>query len=477
MKNGKSYLAIDLGAGSGRAILGNLSRGRLHAEEVHRFRNDAVRMRGTLYWDLPALFHGVIEGIRRAAEATGGRLDGIAVDSWGVDFGLLDKTGELLANPVHYRDARTQGMMEEVFKRISREDIFSITGIQFLELNTIFQLAALKKYNPHLLEAAGKFLPTADLFSYLLSGCPVAERTLASTTQLMEARTGRWSQEIIAALDLRETIFPEIVPAGTVLGPLRDDICRETRLASPPAVIASGSHDTASAVAAVPALDGGTWGYLSSGTWSLLGVELQEPCITTEAQESNFTNEGGASGTIRFLKNINGLWLVQQCRRQWAQEGEDLDYGTLAELAAQAPRSVATIDPNAPDLFVAGDMPRRIQEACRRSDQRVPETKGEIIRCALDSLAHTYGEVLEKATSIAGRRVECLHIVGGGSRHTLLNRLTAEVVGIPVIVGPVEATAIGNILIQAMATEEVTGLEEVRRIVRASTELEEVPPA
>jgi rhamnulokinase len=473
----RSYLAIDIGAGSGRAILGTLADGRLSAEEVHRFANEPVRLRRTLYWDLPRLFHETVEGIRRAGEKTGGKLDGVGVDSWGVDFGLLDRSGEPLANPVHYRDERTAGMMAEVLQRVSREEIFAITGIQFMEINTIYQLAALRKNNPELLAAAGTLLPMADLFAYLLSGRAVAERTLASTTQLLEASSGAWSPRLLDALELPPAIFPDIVEAGSVLAPLRDEIWRAAGLVAAPPVVAVGHHDTASAVAAVPAVDGTPWGYLSSGTWSLLGVELEKPCITDESREGNFTNEAGIHGTTRFLKNISGLWLVQECRRQWAQEGEDLDYTRLAELAERCPPSPAIIDPNSPEFLTGGDMPGRIQDACRRAGHEVPQSKGEIVRCALDSLARTYGEVLEALKKTTGRRVERLHVVGGGSRHRLLNRLTADSLGIPVLVGPVEATAIGNLLIQALATGAVSDTAELRRIVARSTELEEVRPS
>jgi rhamnulokinase len=466
-------LAIDLGAESGRAILGRLDGGVLVTEEVHRFPNEPVLLGETLCWDFPRLLLEVKRGIALAARSAGGRLDGIAADSWGVDFGLLGRDGSLLANPVHYRDARTRGAMEKVFRRLPREAIFEITGIQFLELNTLYQLAALRERCPELLQAAGKLLLVAGLMSYFLCGQAAAELTLASTTQLLDARRRQWAPRLAEAIGIPRALLPDLVEAGTVLAPLREDIRRETGLAAAPPVIACASHDTASAVAAVPA-DGGRWGFLSSGTWSLLGLELDEPRIGPESLEANFTNEAGACGTIRFLRNINGLWLVQECRRQWAREGEDIDYERLAELAAAAPPAAARIDPNDPEFFAAGDMPRRIQEACRRSGQPAPESKGAIIRCALESLASTYGAVLRRAEAIAGTQLERLHVVGGGSRHRLFNRLTAEVLRLPVIAGPSEATAMGNILIQAMALGEIDGLAALRRIVARSAALEEV---
>ncbi|MBN1442035.1 MAG: rhamnulokinase, partial [Planctomycetes bacterium] len=380
MSGVSSYLAIDLGAESGRAILGRLEGGRLKTEEVHRFANEPVMLRRTLCWDFPRIFREVVDGIQKAAAAAGGHLSGIAVDSWGVDFGLLDAAGDLLSLPVHYRDARTRGAMEEVFALVPREEIFQITGLQFLELNTLVQLAALRRSSPHLLAAASRILPTADLVAYFLCGRAASELTLASTTQLLDARARCWSERLIRAIDLRQEIFPGIVHPGTVLAPLDEAIARGAGLDRQPPVIACGCHDTASAVAAVPAAAPGSWAYLSSGTWSLIGVELPEPNLGSAALEHGFTNEAGVFGTIRFLKNIIGLWIVQECRRQWAREGEDLDYAQLAELAAQAPPQRSVIDPDDPDFFTPGDMPARIREKCRERGQPIPATKGEVIR-------------------------------------------------------------------------------------------------
>ena len=470
------YLAIDLGAESGRAILGYLEDSTLETEEVYRFANEPVRLGSTLYWDFPRLFREVLEGIRRAGERTGGRLSGIAVDSWGVDFGLIDESGGLVSNPVHYRDERTRGMIDEVTQVMPREDLYEITGIQFLELNTLIQLAALKKRFPEILYVCDKLLLIADLVSYFLSGRAVAEISIASTTQMLDAETRQWSHPIFEVFGIPEKILPELVDAGTVLGPLRAEIVRETNLEEAPPVIACASHDTASAVAAIPAQGAENWAYISSGTWSLVGVELPEPQLESDANAHEFTNEAGVFGTVRFLKNVNGLWLIQECRRQWAREGKELDYAELAELAASAPPARGWIDPNGSDFFSAGDMPSRIRESCKRSGQPAPQTRGEILRCALESLSRTYLEVLRAAEEITGKRIERLHIVGGGCQQEFLNQLTANILGIPVVGGPVEATAMGNLLLQARATGRIENLEQLRSIVAASTRLKTYRP-
>lgn len=476
MSGPSNYLAIDLGAESGRAVLGRLHDGRLSMQEVHRFANEPVRLGDVLHWDFPRLFLEIREGIRRAGQEAGGRLEGIAVDSWGVDFGLIDSSGDLLGLPVHYRDERTSGTLDEVFQVVPREEIFDATGLQFLELNTLVQLVALRRRSPHLLDMARWLLPTADLVAYFLSGHVASELTLASTTQLLDARTRNWSDRLIEAFELPRRIFPDVVEPGTPLAPLREDLASELGLASTPPVIACGSHDTASAVAAVPATGSGSWGYLSSGTWSLIGVELDAPHLAPDALEYGFTNEAGVFSTTRFLKNIIGLWLVQECRRQWAREGNDLDYGTLAELAERAPPARAWIDPDDPIFFTPGDMPARIREACRETGQSEPESPGDIVRCTLESLARVYRRRVEEIQSMTGQRLERLHVVGGGSRLSLLNRLTAEALGIPVIAGPVEATSLGNILLQAKATGELDGLDAMREVVRHSVELETFEP-
>lgn len=476
MDGARRYIGADLGAGSGRVMLGALRDGRVEVEEVHRFRNDPVRIHGTLYWNFTGLLQEVQAGIGLAARRAGGRLDGIGVDTWGVDFGLLDRAGGLLAPPVHYRDRRTEGMMDYVFSKIPRKDVFEETGIQFMVLNTLYQVAAIRKRTPEALDAAGKLLLAADLVHYFLSGCAVAELTLATTSQMWNPRRRAWSERIIDALGIPRRIFPEIVPPGTELAPLEEDLARELGLEGRPPVIASASHDTASAIAAVPANPRTSWAYLSSGTWSLLGAELPEPTITPAALERNFTNEGGVAGTTRFLKNINGLWLVQECRRRWARDGGDLDYGELTRLASEAAPFGAFVLADDPRLLAPDDMPAAIRECARETGQPPPETKGQVVRCALESLALAYREVLESLEALTGRRFEVLHIVGGGSRNQLLNQLAADATGIPVLAGPVEATATGNILVQAMATGALRDLGELRDVVRRSVSPEEYTP-
>ncbi len=472
----KNFLAIDLGAESGRVMLGSLGEGNLALEEVHRFLNEPVKLHNTLCWDVPRLFKEIVLGITRGAARAGGKIDGMGCDSWGVDFGLLDRSGGLLALPVHYRDARTEGVMAEVFRAIPRETIFAETGIQFLALNTLYQVAALGRRTPEIFSAAGKLLFMADLIHYLLAGRIASEMTLASTSQIWNPLRRAWSQPILSALGIPASLLPEVVEPGTVLGPLREDIARGAGMPSPPQVITPASHDTASAIAAVPASGTGAWGYLSSGTWSLLGIELSAPRITPQALEGNFTNEGGVAGTTRFLRNINGLWLVQECRRRWARDGEDLDYSRLAALAEQAGPSSSYILPGDPTFFAPEDMPEAIRSFLKRTDQPVPASKGEIVRCALESLALAYREVAEQARAISGERIDRLHIVGGGSQNTLLNQLAANALGVPVIAGPVEATAMGNILVQAMAAGNVESIGELRAIVRRSARTQELTP-
>jgi len=469
----KNFVAVDLGAESGRVILGRLAEGRLTTEEAHRFRNEPVRLRDTLCWDLPRLLRDIRRGIRAAAQLADRRIDGLAVDSWGVDFGILDRRGDLLANPVHYRDTRTAGSFDEVFEIVSREDLWSRTGIQFLELNTLFQLHALKKRSPEVLETGARLLLMADLIAYLLGARPVAEVTLASTSHLLDARTRQWSAETLDALGLPPEIFPEVVDSGTVVGELDDEVCREAGLESAPPIIAAASHDTAAAVAAVPATQSGSWAFLSSGTWSLLGVETDRPILSSEALEHGFTNEAGVGGTTRFLRNISGLWLVQECRRQWEREGVELSYSELAEMAEKAAPAVSFIEPNDPRYAAPGDMPARIRDACRESGQAVPEGRAEVVRCVLESLAKTYADTARAASELTGRPIERLHVVGGGSRHDLLNRMTAQQLGVPVVAGPLEATALGNILSQALATGAVADRAEVRSVVAASEEVTE----
>jgi rhamnulokinase len=473
----RRFAGVDLGAASGRVMLGVLDEGRLSLTEAHRFPNQPVRLGGMLCWDLPELLAEVRKGLARAAALAGGRLDGIGVDSWGVDFGLLDAAGKVIANPVHYRDPCTQGVMARVLARIPRETVFAETGIQFLEINTLYQLAALKERDPGKLASAAKLLLIADLIHHQLTGRAVQELTLATTTQMWNPARGGWSEPVLAAVGIPRELLPEVVPPGTAIAPLKEDVARTAGLPAPPPVIAPACHDTACAVAAVPAAGGPGWAYLSSGTWSLAGIELAAPRLTAGALAGNFTNEGGAAGTTRFLRNLTGLWLVQECRRSWAGEGgEGPDYGDLSRLAREAGPSAAWIDPADPAFFAPADMPEAIRGFARRTRQRPPATRGEIVRCALESLALSYRRTLDDVRAVAGVPIDRLHVVGGGARERLLDQLTADALGIPVLAGPVEATALGNILIQAMAAGAVGSLAEARRIVRDSTESEEFAP-
>ena len=464
------YLAFDLGAESGRATIGSLSDGRMTLEVIHRFPNGPVQLGETLYWDEPGLFREIKAGLA----ACGGEVDSIGIDSWGVDYGLLDRNGELLGNPVHYRDSRTTGMMARVFSRLAREEIYRCTGIQFMQLNTLYQLFSAVERNRPLVEQAACMLCMADLQNYFLCGEKAQEYTLATTTQMYDANRGAWAFEMLQRLGIPTHFLPRIVQPGTVVGRLRENLARESGLKSA-AVIAPAAHDTAAAVAAVPAV-GDDWLYLSSGTWSLLGVELPKPLITPESCEMNFTNEGGVNGSIRFLRNIMGLWLVQECRRTWEREGNRHDYAELTRLAEQARPFAAVVDPAHGDFLQPGDMPARIADFCRRTGQTPPASKGEIVRIALEGLALAYRQTVEAIAKLTRRTYRVLHIVGGGTQNRLLNRLAADATGLLVKTGPVEATALGNCLVQAMALGHIRNLAEVREVVRRSVDIETYEP-
>ena len=465
------YLALDLGAESGRAILGKLSGGRLELEELHRFPNQPVRLPDGLYWDAHRLFHEIREGLRLAGRGRGLKLDGVGVDTWGVDFGLVDEHGELVASPRHYRDARNNGMIERTCETVPRAEIFRQTGLQFMQFNSLFQLNAIKLAHSPALDVASRLLFTPDLLSYWLTGVQKNELTISSTSQFWNPAAARWATELFDALGLPKRLLGEVVLPGTKLGMLLDEIADTCGLGETP-VFASASHDTASAVAAVPASDDTPWCYISSGTWSLMGVELDAPVINEQTLALNYTNEIGAAGKVRFLKNIAGLWLVQECRRAWALEGVEYGYAELTEMAAAAEPFAAVIDPDA--FMEPGDMPERIAALCRETGENVPRTPGSFVRTCLESLALRYRQVLESLESVTGRRIEVIHIVGGGSKNGLLNRFVAEATGRAVVAGPGEATAIGNLLVQAMGAGEVEGLAGLRAVVRNSFDLERI---
>lgn len=460
----KVYLAADFGGGSGRVIAGWLEDGKLTMEEIHRFGNRQVRLGNHVYWDFPALFEDMKAGLKKAA-SKGYEVESIGVDTWGVDFGLIDRDGQLLGNPVCYRDARTAGMTEKLFETLNPTEHYATTGIQVMEINTLAQLLSIK--GTAQLEAAEHLLFMPDLFSYFLTGKATNEYCIASTSELLDAKRREWSWETIEALGLPKRIFGNIVMPGTVRGELRKDIAEETGLKDVK-VIAVGSHDTASAVAAVPAIEGdGPVAFLSSGTWSLLGIELPEPILTEEARQAEFTNEGGVGGRIRFLQNITGLWILQRLMAEWKERGEEQTFGELLPAAAQA--SISSIIPVADAAFTnPPSMEKAISDYCRQSNQPVPQTKGEFVRCLFQSLAKKYKDAIEGVNGLLPESLKRLHIIGGGSQNGLLNQFTADALGIPVWAGPVEATAMGNILVQAMAAGEVADLAELREVVRRS---------
>jgi len=469
----KRYLAFDLGAESGRAMLGSIGDGRLELEELHRFLNIPVRLPTGLYWDTFRLWHEIQQGMRIAGRERKLSLDGVAIDTWGVDFALLGADGALVDNPRHYRDSRNNGMVERLCAAVPRPEIFAHTGIQFMQLNSLCQLYAMKLAGSPALELAARLLFMPDLFNYWLTGLQKVEVTIASTSQFYNPAERRWATELFERLGLPVRILAEIVEAGTLLGPIRPEVAEETGLDAGTPVFATACHDTASAVAAVPA-QGDGWCYISSGTWSLMGVELDQPLINDSVLAYNLTNEVGAAGKIRLLKNIAGLWLLQECRRAWALEGNEYSYAELAEMAGAAPAFRAVIDPDA--FLQPGRLPERIADYCRKSGQRVPDAPGSMCRSILESLALRYRQVLEGVEALLGRRIRVIHIVGGGSQNQVLNQFVADATGREVIAGPAEATAAGNVLIQAMGSGLLGGLSEVREVVRRSFPLRRFEP-
>ncbi len=460
----KVYLAADFGGGSGRVIAGWLDGGRLVMEEVHRFPNRQVRLGKHVYWDFPALFADMKDGLKKAA-SKGYKVESIGVDTWGVDFGLIDRDGNLLGNPVCYRDARTAGIPEKVAQILNPTEHYATTGIQVMEINTLSQLYSLK--GSAQLEAAEHMLFMPDLFSYFLTGEANNEYCISTTSELIDAKRRNWSWETIKTLDLPERIFGKIVMPGTVRGSLTKDVAKETGLGAVK-VVAVGSHDTASAVAAIPAVEGdGAVAFLSSGTWSLLGLELPDPILTEEARLAQFTNEGGVGGRIRFLQNITGLWILQRLMAEWEERGERQTFGELLPAAEKV--KISSVIPVADAVFMnPPSMEKAICDYCASTGQPVPQTKAEITRCVLQSLATKYQEAIKAITPLLPQPLKRLHIIGGGSQNALLNQLTANALGVPVWAGPVEATAMGNILVQAMAAGEVADIAALRKVVRNS---------
>jgi len=458
-------VAFDLGASSGKAVAGHFDGERLRVHEIHRFSNDPVRAAGRLHWDILRLLHEITNGVRVTRSVGLGEISSVAIDAWGCDFGLLDRQGELIGNPYHYRDEGHLGAMEEVFEIVPREEIFARTGVQFIPVNTLYQLYAITHSGSSLLDRAGTLLLIPDLLRYFLTGEKTSEYTNASTTQFLEIATGEWDRTLLARLGLPTDLLTAIVPPASPGGELLPGIAAEIGCGAIP-VIAVGSHDTASAVAAAPAK--GPFAYLSSGTWSLLGTELPAPIVDARALAWNFTNEGGVAGTYRLLKNIMGLWLVEGCRRAWEREGCWPGYDGMAAATLAAAPFQAMIDPDDLRFLNPLDMPGTVADFCRESGQRVPENPGAVMRCVLESLACAYRQVLERTEQLAGARFEGLHVVGGGTKNATLQQFTANAIGRPVWSGPTEATAIGNLLGQFMASGCIANLAEGRALVRAS---------
>ena len=468
----KRVLAFDFGASSGRAIIGCFDGDKITLEEVHRFSNDPVSVGGTVYWDVLRLFYEIKQGIIKAKIAGG--FDSIGIDTWGVDFGLIDSEGKLMENPVHYRDARTAGLVDEAFKTMPKEKLYGITGIQFMELNTLFQLISLKKYRPWMLERADKMLFMPDLFGYMLTGKMCAEYSIASTSQLIDLDKRTWSKEILDAFGIKESVFAPLVQPGTVLGELSKEVCEECGV-DPVPVISVCGHDTQSAITSVPCEDG-DFAFLSSGTWSLFGTELDKPIVNETSMNINITNEGGFDGSTGFLKNIIGLWLIQESRRQWKREGKEYSYADLEKLALAAEPFKCFIDPDAPEFVPHGNIPERVREFCRKTGQYVPETVGEIMRCIYESLAMKYRLTFEKLRECTERDYPVIHVIGGGTKDGLLCQMTANSCDRTVKAGPIEATVMGNVAVQLMSDGSVKNIGQARKIVAESSELKTFEP-
>jgi rhamnulokinase len=466
------YLAIDLGAESGRVIAGLWNGKSIRLEELHRFPNGPVNLGESLRWDTLRLWAEIQNGLALAAKKYGKSIVSVGADTWGVDYVLLDRRNEMLGQPYAYRDARTNGMMEKAFRKVPRSEIFAQTGLQFMQFNSLFQLLAAKQRTPELLEAANCLLFMPDFIHWALCGSHVAEFTIASTSQCLNPLTRDWASGLLKKFGLPARIFPEVVRPGTRLGALRPGVADRTGLRKLN-VIAPPAHDTASAVAGVPTANTGkaNWAYLSSGTWSLMGVEVKKASLSARTQELNLTNEGGLDGTYRLLKNIMGLWLVQQCKRSFDASGRKYEYAQLAQMAAKAPALRSVVNPDDPRFLNPPDMPKAIQDFCCETRQRVPKTDGELVRCAYESLALKYRQTLGWLEELTGNRIEAIHIVGGGSRNALLNQFAADACQRPVITGPVEATALGNLLVQVRASGELSSLAEMREVVRKSSDI------
>ncbi|HVU89462.1 MAG TPA: rhamnulokinase family protein [Pirellulales bacterium] len=473
------YLAVDMGASGGRVLAGLLDGRRLRLEEIHRFENGAIAAAGGLYWDVLGLWSNIVHGLRAAGTKFGAAIKSVGVDTWGVDFALLGRGDVLLESPHSYRDPRADGMLAKALARVPRAEIFAKTGAQFMEINTLYQLLALSEQNSPLLEMAESFLMMPDVFHWLLTGVKANEYTNATTTQFYNPVKRRWATGLLGQLGIPSHFLGEIADPGTNLGKLRPQVAAETGLSNV-SVVLPGTHDTASAVMAVPAAgepsERPDWCYISSGTWSLMGAELPNPVVTEKCMALSFTNEGGVGHRTRLLKNIVGLWLVQECRRIWKLAGKSYSWDDLNNLAVQAPRLRSLVNPDHPSLMAPRDMPAAIRELCQRTGQHVPSEEGGVIRTAIESLALRYRQVLASLEELSGGRVETIHVVGGGTQNRQLCQATADACGRRVVAGPVEATAIGNVMVQALAAGTVGSIAEARDLVRESFPVEQYEP-
>ncbi len=468
----KRVLAFDFGASSGRAIVGVFDGEKIELREVHRFSNDPVKINGTFYWDVQRLFFEIKQGILKAKEDGG--FDSIGIDTWGVDFGLLRKDGTLVENPVHYRDSRNDGMVEFAKKYMSQEEMYDITGIQFMDFNTIFQLLSLKENRPYILEEADKLLFMPDLLSYMLSGVKSTEYSIATTSQMVDLKTCDWSEKILDTFGIRKDLLTDIVPTGAVIGQLSDDICEE--LGVPKAdVISVAAHDTQSAITAAPC-EQDDFAFISCGTWSLFGTEVKEPIINEASKKLNVTNEGGYDYTIAFLKNICGLWLIQESRRQWIREGKEYSYAELEKMALECEPFKCFIDPDAPEFAPMGNIPKRVQEYCEKTNQYVPQTVGEIMRCIYESLAMKYRYTFDGIKDCTQKHYDRIHVMGGGTKDKLLLDMTAKSCNVNVYGGPIEATALGNIAIQLMSSGAIGDIKQARKIIASGENLKLYTP-
>lgn len=468
----KRVLSFDFGASSGRAMLSSFDGEKITMEEIHRFSNDTIIVNGTMYWDILRLFFEIKTSITKAVNSGG--FDAIGIDTWGVDFGLIDKRGKLLSNPVHYRDLRTEGIPEKVFETISKEEIYNRTGTQCMRINTLYQLMYLKENEPEIFENTEKVLLIPDLFAYMLTGEMRAEASIASTTNLYNPYKRDWDYELIERLGLNKNLFPEIIKAGNIYGYLTDEICEELGCEKVP-VIAVCAHDTASAVAATPS-SADDFVYISCGTWSLFGIEAKEPIINDEVCSLNFTNEGGFEDTVRFLKNIMGLWLIQESRRQWRREGEEVGFDQLEKEALASEPFKCFVDVDDPMFESAGNLPKRVKEFCEKTGQYVPQTRGEIMRCIYQSIAMKYKYTFNKLGEIANKKYTKINMLGGGIKDKLLCRLTADACNAEVLAGPTEATVMGNIAVAYYALGEIKDFADIRETVSNSTDIKHYLP-